>query len=127
MVERYRDRVRRSERVLSNLRDGMLATEPPEYQDRRFLEELEVANRRVDLQRFTRLVRAIGRRRLGDAAAIALRFRHPWDRVRALEEVVLVGEARTVGLEAADGRRREWRREVLDALTDRLLDTVPRR
>ena len=127
VVERYRDHVERTERLLENLRTGLLEGPGVPIHDRRWLSELATARRRGDLQRFMRFTRAVDRWALPEAAELALGFNRPWDRLQAMEELVFVGEARALGLEPADERRQQWREESRVALTRRLLDVVPRR
>ena len=83
------------------------------------------ASDRNDIQQFREVLVGLPVDDLGWAARKALSFLSSLDRIVALEELVLVAEARQLGLTEARERRREWRNEATMALRRRVVAALP--
>ena len=121
--ERYRGHLKDARRALDRRREG-LDGEPDEVIAMISLGHLGRAVDRNDLYLFLRMVPGVGRASLAEAGRTALSFTSPRDRLAALEETVLIGEARALGIQEAQRRRREWRAEVFHGLKQRLVDAM---
>lgn len=77
------------------------------------------------LQDFVYHVTEVGLPGIGEAARQALSFRRWWEQLLALEEVVLAGEARQLGLSRAAERRRRVRSDALRMLMERVVAVSP--